>query len=163
RLRPLTYRGADQSAARSGQGVAMFCAQCGASLRPDARFCPSCGASVVAGGEVSPHGTPGYTSSDLGVRYAGVWIRFGSLLIAGIILGVVNFIFTAALGRGAGGIVDLAVGAGYYIYSFTQWNGQTVGARAVGIKLVDINGGLVDVNAAAIRWALANVASALFA
>ena len=105
----------------------------------------------------------GYPGMAVQTQYAGFWIRFLALFIDGIILGIVNAVFNLALGPGVGSLIGLAISAAYYIYSFTQWNGQTIGARAASIKVVDGQGRLLTTNAAAIRWAVANASGFVFA
>jgi uncharacterized RDD family membrane protein YckC len=70
---------------------------------------------------------------------AGFWLRFGAAIVDGLLLGIVSSILQIALGS-AGYALSLLVGIVYYTY-FEGESGQTIGKRAVGIRVVDINGG----------------------
>lgn len=131
----------------------MFCALCGAPLRPGVQFCESCGAVVDASA------TGIGLDTEPRVAYAGFWIRFVAALIDGIILGIVGGVLGLLLPSAVGALFTVVVSAGYFIYSFSQWNGQPIGARAVGVKVVDVNGGLLTPSAATIRWGAANISS----
>lgn len=85
-------------------------------------------------------------------EYAGFWVRFLAVFIDGIILGIVSLVLRLVLGVTAAGLFNIVIGAAYFVYCFSQWGGQTIGARAVGIKVVDGNGGLLSPGAAFIRW-----------
>lgn len=157
----------------------MFCAQCGAQLREGARFCATCGAAVAspppggpppyAGASPGPAGLPpgggyswpgggaGYGVAATTMEYAGFWLRFVAIIIDIIILIIVNSFVGILTGTGASGtagfgaLLSLALGAAYYIIGFSRY-GQTVGKLAVGIKVVDVNGGLLSVGSAAVRY-----------
>src|SRR4029077_8904064 len=77
--------------------------------------------------------TPGATTADL----AGFWIRFAAALIDGVLLGIASTVLQAAL-KGAGTGLSLLVGIAYYTY-FEGESGQTIGKRAVGIRVVDVD------------------------
>ena len=106
-----------------------------------------------SGYQVSPPGfqppTPGWeapaqpaTTAEL----AGFWRRFGSLLIDAILLSVGNEILDVILragGAGAGllGLVGLLIGLGYYTWGYGS--GQTIGCRALNLRIVDqVTGGM---------------------
>lgn len=67
--------------------------------------------------------------------------RFFAALIDGVVLGIVELVVQAILGRSIGGIAGLAIGIGYYGYLEGGPSGQTVGKRALGIRVVDFPGG----------------------
>jgi uncharacterized RDD family membrane protein YckC len=161
----------------------MFCAQCGAQLKPGARFCATCGATVGAAGQeggAGPYGAPppgqeqwpgggpapgagmGYGATAMTTEYADFGTRFVALLLDGLLLAVVGifialplFLVFGVLGF----LIFQVIPAGYFIYCFTQRDGQTVGGQVMGIKVVDANGALLTPSAAAIRWLVANAAS----
>ncbi|HMJ33411.1 MAG TPA: RDD family protein [Baekduia sp.] len=70
---------------------------------------------------------------------AGFWIRFGAAIVDGLLLGIVSSILQIAMGA-SGYALSLLVGVAYYTY-FEGESGQTIGKRAVGIRVVDIDGG----------------------
>jgi uncharacterized RDD family membrane protein YckC len=135
----------------------MDCAQCGATLAPGSRFCASCGATVDAGMPPGAQGMAGFAPTATAVEYAGFWIRFLAIIIDGVILGIVDtfvgvllredFTDTSALSF----FIGLVVSAAYFTIAHSRW-GQTIGKLAVGIKVVDANGGLLSPGAAFIRW-----------
>jgi uncharacterized RDD family membrane protein YckC len=81
------------------------------------------------------------------------WIRFLAALIDGLLLGIVN----GLVGRGepdAGTyFIGLAISLAYFTYFEGSRSGQTIGKRASGIRVVDINGGgPIGHNRAVVRW-----------
>ncbi len=83
---------------------------------------------------------------------AGFWIRFGAALIDGIILAVVNVLLTLAL-KGAGQAVSLLVGIAYFGYLEGSASGQTLGKRAVGIRVISFaTGGPIGTGRALLRY-----------
>jgi uncharacterized RDD family membrane protein YckC len=76
------------------------------------------------------------TSTD---ARAGFWIRFAAAIVDGILLGIVNGVLQAALGT-TGYALGLLISLAYFTY-FEGESGQTIGKRAAGIRVVDINGG----------------------
>lgn len=73
---------------------------------------------------------------------AGFWRRLGAALIDGILLGLVNGIVQAFVGELAAGGVGLALGFLYYGYFEGGPAGQTVGKKALDIRVVrSIDGG----------------------
>jgi uncharacterized RDD family membrane protein YckC len=110
---------------------------------------------------------PGSTAmpqAGVSANYASPWIRFVALLIDGVILGlVIGLILTLILGQAVAGLVNLVIGAAYFTYCFSMWNGQTIGARAMNIRVVDANGGLLSPTNAFLRWVAANFSSIAFA
>ena len=87
-----------------------------------------------------PVGTPKGTAPPLSpeassgrVRYAGFWIRcvaaFIDVLIVGVACGVIG------MGNATAGPLFL-----YQVILIATWNGQTLGKRACGIKVISVNG-----------------------
>jgi uncharacterized RDD family membrane protein YckC len=88
------------------------------------------------------------TTSD---ARAGFWNRFAAALIDGVLLGIVSTVLQIAVGS-AGTVVGVAVGLAYYTYLEGE-SGQTIGKRAVGIRVVDIaGGGAIGFSRAFIRY-----------
>ncbi len=62
------------------------------------------------------------------------------MIIDGIILGIVGgLLFSGTRGGTASGIVTFLVGITYNWYFLTQQNGQTLGKRMMGIRVVKTN------------------------
>lgn len=104
----------------------------------------------------------GYGSVATATEYAGFGTRFVALLLDGLLLGfggLIILIPVFLIFGLAGFVLYLAIQAAYFILCFTRWDGQTVGGRAMGIKVVDVNGGLLTPTAALIRWAVANAST----
>jgi uncharacterized RDD family membrane protein YckC len=70
---------------------------------------------------------------------AGFWQRFGASFVDGILLSIVSVPLQLGL-KGPGYGLALLVGIAYYTY-FEGESGQTLGKRALNIRVVDINGG----------------------
>jgi uncharacterized RDD family membrane protein YckC len=84
---------------------------------------------------------------------AGFWRRFVAALLDGIIVGVVGSILGKILGGGgaADGIVVL-LGVAYYTY-LEGSTGQTLGKKALGIRVIDLSaGGSIGYGRAFIRY-----------
>ena len=94
------------------------------------------------------------------VVYAGFFPRLISLIIDALIVGAVGGIIGSVLpsGEGAnlGSILGVVLGLIYYVYFFTS-SGQTLGAKVMGLKLVDGNGGTLSVGSAVVRVIVAYV------
>jgi uncharacterized RDD family membrane protein YckC len=94
--------------------------------------------------DVTQPGTTGYSqSSGASGPRAGFWRRFGALFIDGIILGIVNVILTAIFRHSLGAAYGLEtiVGWGYGTVLEGGPRGQTIGKMALGIRVIDFNGG----------------------
>ena len=118
-----------------------------------------------------------------GGRIAGMGARFGGLLLDGVILAVPAVIIGAATGAfhskrtcdafgtctqsynfSAGWIVDVVALALGIVYSalLVGLTGQTIGHRAAGIRVVDLNtGGLIGPGRAALRWLVMSLTGAI--
>jgi uncharacterized RDD family membrane protein YckC len=94
-------------------------------------------------------GTPGGPS---GPR-AGFWRRFGAAFIDGLIIGVPIAILALIAANDAISFLWIAVGLAYFTYFEGSESGQTVGKRAVGIRVIDFSsGGSIGYGRAALRW-----------
>jgi uncharacterized RDD family membrane protein YckC len=90
-------------------------------------------------------------SPGVGAQYAGFGARFVGLLIDGVILMVVNFIINAVIqSTSLGTALSLIIQLAYFVYFFTS-TGQTLGAKVMGIKVVDGNGQLLSIGSAVVR------------
>lgn len=77
-----------------------------------------------------------YESDEL----AGIGERFIAIIIDGIILGIIGGIFFGAAQDGpASGFITFVVGLAYQWFFLTQQNGQTLGKRVMGIRVVKVN------------------------
>jgi uncharacterized RDD family membrane protein YckC len=67
--------------------------------------------------------------------------RFLAALIDGILVGVVGTVISLVLGRVLGTAVQILLGLAYYAYLEGSPSGQTLGKRAMNIRVIDFNGG----------------------
>jgi uncharacterized RDD family membrane protein YckC len=112
---------------------------------------PSFGASPpgAAGG-----GGPSGPRASFGVRLIAA-------IIDGVMLAVVNFVLGLIIGRTAGQGLGVLVSLAYFTYLEGSPSGQTVGKRAMNIRVIDFNsGGPLDYGRAALRW-IARLISAI--
>jgi len=83
---------------------------------------------------------------------AGFWRRFVASFVDGIIIGVVYVVVALIVSEDVATGVNLGFSLAYYTY-FEGSSGQTLGKRALGIKVVDISGGgSIGYGRAFIRW-----------
>jgi len=82
---------------------------------------------------------PTYTSGPSGPR-AGFWARFAALLIDGILLGALYGIVWAITNQEVGSAVQFLAGIAYFSYFEGGPTGQTIGKRALGIRVYDFGG-----------------------
>ena len=117
----------------------------------------------------APQGAPGYQygAPVAAVAYAGFWRRFLAWLIDVIILGIVGGILASVLGLGSGSagggsanysfgtggsLLNLVLGLLYFTLMIALVNGKTVGAMALGIRVVPADGsGSVSIGKALVR------------
>jgi uncharacterized RDD family membrane protein YckC len=91
---------------------------------------------------------------------AGFWQRFAAALIDGIIVGLTTEILIALL-KDAGYAIGIVGGIAYYTYLEGGPTGQTLGKRAMGIRVVDFNtGGPIGYRRGFIRY-VGRIVSAL--
>lgn len=84
---------------------------------------------------------------------AGFGQRLLAVLIDSIVLGVVGALLVLVLGDAAGQGLNIVLGAAYFIALEGSASGQTVGKRAMGIRVIDFDtGGPVGYGRAAIRY-----------
>jgi uncharacterized RDD family membrane protein YckC len=101
-----------------------------------------------------PLGAAGYAppvGGPSGPR-ASFWQRFGAVIIDGILLDIVNFALTAAL-KGAGYALGLLLAIAYFVYFEGGPTGQTIGKRALGIRVISFDtGGPIGYGRAFVRY-----------
>ena len=72
---------------------------------------------------------------------ASFGIRFVAALIDGILLGVIGGVLTLILNQALGTAIQVLLGLAYYAYLEGSPSGQTLGKRAMNIRVIDFNGG----------------------
>jgi uncharacterized RDD family membrane protein YckC len=98
----------------------------------------------------------------VGSPKAGWWVRFFAYfvdsLIIGIPAGIIIGILIAVVGKDATGVIlilyalyIIAVVA-YFVYFWTQRDGQTIMNKALGIKVVKTDGSPITVGTAIVRY-----------
>lgn len=107
----------------------------------------------VAGGAAPMHGAPMHAAVPVAkalapevvagrVRYAGFWIRFAAAMIDLIVMGIPMSI--------AWGMVPYvgptALGIIYDTLLLSRWQGQTIGKRVCGIRVINVDGTMCDLN-----------------
>ena len=86
-----------------------------------------------------PPPTPGHYGPGSGPR-ANFGQRLVAAIVDAVVLAVPTVILELAL-RPAGGFIALVVGVGYYGWLEGSASGQTVGKRAMGIRVYDLRAG----------------------
>jgi uncharacterized RDD family membrane protein YckC len=95
---------------------------------------------------------PGTGGGPSGPR-ASVGIRFVAALIDGIIVGLVSYVLQLLLGQAVGGALGIVAGLAYWGYLEGSPSGQTVGKRAMNIRVIDFaTGGPLGTGKALIRY-----------
>src|SRR5205807_6058984 len=118
-------------------------------MSDQAEMCPNCGhpnesRTALTGGLSAPPATR---------EYAGFWIRFGSLFIDGLIIGIVTVPFGTV--RTTQGNVILFFNPfrniAHFVYAWLVIglvNGQTLGLVLLGLRMTPRNGAQVDLGRA---------------
>jgi uncharacterized RDD family membrane protein YckC len=98
-------------------------------------------------------GTGGAGATGASGPRASFGLRFVAAIIDAVLLGIVNSILGAVVGRTVGGALSLAIGIAYYGYLEGSPSGQTVGKKAMNIRVIDFtNGGALGTGKAIIRY-----------
>lgn len=71
---------------------------------------------------------------------SGFWRRFAAAFVDGIALGIVNAILMAMMSDNAASGISIAIGLAYFTY-FEGTSGQTLGKKALGIRVIDLRAG----------------------
>jgi uncharacterized RDD family membrane protein YckC len=94
---------------------------------------------------------PGATGRASGPR-AGFWRRFAAAFLDGLLVGIVAALLGLAL-KGAGSVLALLAGIAYFTYLEGGPTGQTLGKRALGIRVVSFDtGGAIGYGRGFIRY-----------
>jgi uncharacterized RDD family membrane protein YckC len=84
---------------------------------------------------------------------AGFWQRFGAVIVDALVLLIPNVIFFVVFSPAVANLLSLLLSIGYYTYFEGGPTGQTVGKRAIGIRVVDFNtGGPIGYPRGLLRW-----------
>lgn len=84
---------------------------------------------------------------------AGFGHRLGAFLVDSLLLGVVQFVLSVLLNQEVVAALSLALGLAYFTYFEGSAAGQTLGKRALGIRVYDFRaGGPIGYGRAFLRW-----------
>jgi uncharacterized RDD family membrane protein YckC len=101
--------------------------------------------------EWSPSGAPYGSGGPSGPR-ASFGVRLVAYILDAVIVGVAGVILSVFGGR-AGGLLGLFAGLAYFTYFEGSPSGQTIGKRALNIRVVDFStGGTIGYSRAAVRY-----------
>lgn len=143
--------------------VDTFCRNCGAKVDHSiSSICPNCGEDVTKSaampvGQAPPvYGSQQRTGMG-GVEYGGFWIRFAAAIIDSIIISIPAAILAALLfgvstGSPGYNIFWILIGWIYYAYLESSPDQATLGKRALGLVVTDVNGNRLDFTRASIRF-----------
>jgi uncharacterized RDD family membrane protein YckC len=107
---------------------------------------------MTATQQPDPFGTPPAIRGPSGPR-AGFWLRFGAVLIDGLLLTFVFLPLNVALGASLYYVISTPAGIAYYVVLEGGRRGQTVGKMAVGIRVIDLaRGGPIGYARAFVRY-----------
>ncbi len=107
-------------------------------------------------------GVPPDTGSASGPR-AGFWRRFAGMFIDGILVGIASGILRAITSYGVGTSLAWSSGPCTSRFMIGSERGQTVGQMAMGIRVIDFNGGgPIGYGRAFIRWLVSIVSTIVF-
>jgi uncharacterized RDD family membrane protein YckC len=110
---------------------------------------------------MSTYATPTPSVSGPSGPRAAFFTRFGAALIDGVLLTVVNVILRVAIGQNGAVAISLVVGIAYFGFLEGSTSGQTIGKRALGIRVIDYRtGGPLGFGRAVLRY-FARILSAL--
>lgn len=106
-------------------------------------------------------------AAAVGQEKAGFLVRAIALIIDAVVLGIVGNIIGSILFGGdpsRGSTLSTVLGVAYYVYFWTaSGGGQTLGMRALNIKVVTTDGGTLSMGGALIRYVMLIVSfAALF-
>jgi uncharacterized RDD family membrane protein YckC len=137
---------APEPAALPPSGAPFLCARCGSQISPGTNFCPRCGNSAVA-----------VSAATNRTAYAGFWVR----LVADVIDSAIAFgIFLLFLWVPVANIfISFAVMCLYGALSESSEHQATLGKRAMGLKVTDLEGRRITFGKGLGRWLLKEVFS----
>ncbi len=100
-----------------------------------------------------PPASPAYQGSGPSGPRASFGRRLLAVIVDAVIVGVIEGVFWAILGRGAGYGIGTLVSLAYFTYFEGSGAGQTVGKRILGIRVIDFSsGGPLGYGKALLRW-----------
>ena len=85
-------------------------------------------------------------------KKAGFGVRFVAALIDGIVIAIASSLLTRVMPFMKRPILSSIPGALYSILLWVNWQGQTIGKRAMGIKVVRDDGKALDYAEAVVRY-----------
>lgn len=148
-------------AAAEDAGVAKFCGRCGAPRdAASTNFCRNCGAAFAAGSSTAPP-----PASLAFAPKGGFWRRAAAYLVDGVVLGIVGYLVGLVVGvvgdsvaaREAdlnlvGRLIGELVGLAYFLFFWSAHGaGQTLGMRALGLRVIRTDGTYMTVGRAFLR------------
>jgi uncharacterized RDD family membrane protein YckC len=131
-------------------------------VRPGAATCRNCGhpltlaptAQAASASQLLADNTQYFGATVAPVVYAGFWRRFAAALIDGIIVAVVLFICDLILGQIVGSAssafvtlssaLSIGLGVAYYVGQESGVRQATIGKRALGIIVTDMQGNRIS-------------------
>lgn len=140
-----------------------FCSNCGTQAADDALYCATCGKALTPP-STAPGAVQTQSMSPPDVVYAGFVRRVAALMLDGLILGIPVAIVAAVIAIAAGaGSEEGAINAIFYLiyllsaplyYALQESSSAqaTLGKRALGIKVVDLQGKRISFGRALGRW-----------
>lgn len=104
-----------------------------------------------------PQQPPSMPAGTTSLVYAGFGTRLVAFIIDAIVLGIIGGGFTMTINSGgdatsASSGMSTLVGALYFILLWNYWDGQTLGKKAMGIKVVKEDGSKLDLGTAVVRY-----------
>ena len=137
---------APQPAAQPPSGAPFLCARCGSQISPGTNFCPRCGNSAVAVSAVANR-----------TAYAGFWVRFvADMIDSAIAAGIFLLFLWVPI---ANIFISFAVICLYGALSESSAHQATLGKRAMGLKVTDLEGRRITFGKGLGRWLLKEVFS----
>lgn len=110
---------------------------------------------------MSNYVTPPASATGPSGPRASFFTRLGAAIIDGLLLGVVSLVLRVAVGQTAGSALTLLIGITYLGFFEGSNSGQTLGKRALGIRVIDYRtGGPIGFGRAVLRY-FARILSAL--
>lgn len=105
----------------------------------------------------------GQPYGQMPLNLAGFWIRFGAAIIDGIIIGIAQFILGLVTSTNTAQVLGFVISAAYFTY-FHGSTGQTLGNKAVNVRVIDADGGgAIGYGRAFLRWIVSFVSGIVIA
>jgi uncharacterized RDD family membrane protein YckC len=97
---------------------------------------------------------PAYSAGGASGPRAGFWVRFAAALVDALVLAVPSIILFVIFGQGpAYSALSTIISIAYFTYFEGGATGQTVGKKALGIRVYDLKeGGPIGYGRGFIRW-----------